>query len=62
MRDIKQIKADLREVRSRMRAGGIKKTSCFNGGLDRETYSLNARRFALETELSEAAARSSVHS
>lgn len=57
MRDIKQIRADLREVRSRMRAGGIKKTSCFNGGMDRETYAFNARRFALETELADAVKR-----
>jgi hypothetical protein len=51
MRDIKTIKRELAALRKEMRAAGIKKTSCFNGGLDRETYSWNAKRFALETEL-----------
>lgn len=54
MRSEKAIRADLRELRAEMRAAGVKKTACFNGGLNRETYRLNARRFALETELREA--------
>lgn len=46
-----EIRKRLRELRAEMRQLGIKKTSCFNGGMDRESYRLNARRFQLETEL-----------
>jgi hypothetical protein len=53
-RPIASIKADLKALRAEMRAAGIKKTSCFSGGLDREVYRMNARRFALETELESA--------
>lgn len=45
------IAKELREVRREMKAMGIRRTSCFNGGLDRETYRYNARCFALETDL-----------
>ena len=51
MIDVQTITRQLRELRAEMRAAGIKKTSCFNGGLDRETYRYNARRFELETKL-----------
>ena len=47
----KQIRAEIRETRKEMRAKGIKRTSCFNGGLSGEVYSLNARMFSLETKL-----------
>lgn len=57
MRPIASIKASLKELRADMRAAGIKKTSCFNGGMDRQTYQMNARRFALETELADAVKR-----
>jgi len=50
MRDLKAIKSDLRELRKEMRLRGIKRTSCFNGGMDRETQRYNERVFALETE------------
>jgi hypothetical protein len=49
--DIKTIKTKLRETRKEMKAKGIKRTSCFNGGLSGEVYRLNARMFQLETEL-----------
>jgi hypothetical protein len=45
------IKANLRTLRKEMRELGIKKTSPFNGGMDRETQRYNERRFALETAL-----------
>ena len=48
---IKQIKQTIRETKQEMKARGIKKTSCFNGGLDSQTYSFNARLFRLQTEL-----------
>lgn len=55
-----EIRKRLRELRAEMRQLGIKKTSCFNGGMDRETQRYNERRFALETELSSALARERV--
>ena len=51
MRTVKEIKSDIRETRAEMKAKGIKRVSCFNGGLHGETYSLNATMFRLETEL-----------
>ena len=45
------IKALIKETRKEMKAKGIKRTSCFNGGLSTEVYSLNARMFQLETQL-----------
>ena len=48
---VKELKAEIRATRAEMRERGIKRVSCFNGGLDSETYRLNARMFALQTEL-----------
>ena len=45
------LRRQIRELRAEMRAAGIRKTSCFNGGLDRETYRANAELFRLNTEL-----------
>lgn len=45
------IKAQIRRTRKEMRLKGIKRTSCFNGGLSGEVYSYNARMFELETQL-----------
>src|SRR4051794_26491756 len=49
---IKDIKRQIKELRAEMRAAGIRRTSCFNGGLDPQTYRLNAQMFALETKRS----------
>ncbi len=49
-----EIKAEIRETRKEMKAKGIKRISCFNGGLSGEVYSLNARMFKLETDLASA--------
>lgn len=57
MTESKAIAKQLRELRAEMRAAGIKKTSPFNGGMDRETYRYNARRFELETKLQSAQQR-----
>lgn len=57
MRDIETINRDLRNHRKAMKEAGIKKTSCFNGGMDRETQRANERRFALEVELDNAIAK-----
>lgn len=51
MRDEKAIRIDLRALRKEMREAGIKRTSCFNGGMTREAQRYNERAFALETEL-----------
>ena len=53
-RSLAAIKADLRATRKEMRAKGIKRIACFNGGIHGEVYSLNARMFALETEQADA--------
>ena len=49
-----EIKKQIRETRKEMKAKGIKRISCFNGGLLGEVYSLNARMFDLETKLADA--------
>ena len=49
-----EIRKQIRETRKEMRAKGIKRISCFNGGLSGEAYSLNARMFQLETQLKDA--------
>jgi len=49
-----EIRKQIRETRKEMRAKGIKRISCFNGGLSGEVYSLNARMFQLETQLKDA--------
>ncbi len=46
-----EIKKQIRETCKEMKAKGIKRISCFNGGLSGEVYSLNARMFDLETKL-----------
>ena len=51
MTEVQTLTRQLRELRAEMRAAGVKKTSPFNGGMDRETYRYNARRFELETKL-----------
>jgi len=45
---IKQIRAEIRETKREMKAMGIRRTSCMNGGLDRQTWQYNARLFKLE--------------
>lgn len=48
---IRQAKLAIRECRKEMKAKGIKRVSCFNGGLHGEVYRLNALMFRLETQL-----------
>jgi hypothetical protein len=52
--DTKTIRRQIRELRAEMRASGIKKTSCFNGGIDERTYRFNARLFELKCALERA--------
>lgn len=53
----KEIRDEIRATRQEMKAKGIRRISCMNGGLSGEVYSLNARMFRLETELSDAKKR-----
>ena len=46
-----EIKAAIRETRKEMRAKGIKRISCFNGGLSGEEYRYNSRIFDLKSRL-----------
>jgi hypothetical protein len=50
----KNLRRQLRELRAEMRSLGIRKTSPFNGGMDRETQRWNERRFDLESKLESA--------
>ena len=49
-----EIRKQIRETRKEMRAKGIRRIACFNGGLLGEVYSLNARMFQLEMQLKDA--------
>ena len=49
-----EMKRELRETRKEMKERGIKRTSCFNGGLSGEEYRYNSRLFALKTKLDSA--------
>ena len=51
--EVKSIRAKIRETRKEMKEQGIKRTSCFNGGLSRIEWQYNARMFELETNLNE---------
>jgi preprotein translocase subunit YajC len=46
-----EVRSKIRETRREMRAKGIRRISCMNGGLHGEVYSLNARMMQLELEL-----------
>lgn len=49
--EFKALKAELREVRKEMKERGIKRTSCFNGGLSGDEYRFNAKLFELQTKI-----------
>ena len=53
----KEIKAEIRETRRQMKEAGVKRTSCFNGGLTSDEYRYNSRMFKLETDLKDALKR-----
>ena len=50
----KTVAKELRQLRQEMMANGVKRISCFNGGLDPVTYRYNARAFELETKIKRA--------
>jgi hypothetical protein len=49
-----EIRKQIRETRKEMKAKGIRRIACFNGGLSGEVYSLNAKMFRLELALGDA--------
>lgn len=51
---VKAIRQEIRELKRDMKERGIKRTSCMNGGLDRETWRCNARLFQLSLDLERA--------
>ncbi len=51
---VNEIKAEIKAVRKEMKERGIKKVSCFNGGLDDGTYRANALLFRLSVQLADA--------
>jgi hypothetical protein len=54
MRTEKEIRSDIRELRARMKARGIRRTSMMNGGHSMESMRANQEMFSLETELMKA--------
>lgn len=50
----KEIKAAIRELKREMKAKGIRKVSCFNGGLSRDESYYNTELFRLNTQLQQA--------
>jgi hypothetical protein len=52
--DTAEIRRQIREVRAEMKAKGIKRSSCFNGGHSPDSYRLNAEMFRLESALRDA--------
>lgn len=43
----KEIRQEIRDIRRHMRENGIRRSSCFNGGHDAESYRCNARLYEL---------------
>lgn len=49
--ELQELRRELRALRAEMKALGVKRTSCFNGGMTRESQRYNERCFALETRI-----------
>lgn len=56
MRTIQEIRIDIRAIKREMRAKGVRRISCFNGGLSADERAFNSQLFNLETELKTVAA------
>jgi hypothetical protein len=59
METVKEIRKAIRELKREMTECGIRRVSCFNGGLDMPTYRANARLFELKVKLEQAQKRES---
>lgn len=54
---VKEVKAAIRETRREMKECGIRRISCFNGGVSPAEYRANSRLFQLSVDLEKAQAR-----
>lgn len=50
----KEIKLEISSIKKEMKSSGVRRISCFNGGLSQQEYSYNSRLFALQVELDKA--------
>jgi hypothetical protein len=50
-----EIRKRMREIKEEMKTKGIRRISCFNGGLSGEAYRLNSLLFKLSVDLDDAA-------
>jgi hypothetical protein len=55
--DVKSIRSEIRQIKVEMKAKGIRRSSCFNGGHSPESYRLNAEMFRLSLLLDDAKRR-----
>lgn len=53
----KEVKAEIRETKREMKIEGVRRISCFNGGLSSAEYRYNARLFQLSVDLDDAVKR-----
>lgn len=51
MRTPKEVRSEMSAIKREMKAKGIRRISCFNGGLSGEVYALNVKLFQLSIEL-----------
>lgn len=54
---VRMLQLELRQLRREMRARGVRRLSCFNSGLSKEEYRMNAEFFRITTELKTAKER-----
>lgn len=47
--DLKELRAEKRELLRTMKEAGVRRTSCFNGGHTPQSYRMNFRLFELNT-------------
>lgn len=57
---VKEIKQQLRRLRAEMKEAGIRRISCFNGGLSPQEYHYNSKLYILGVELEKATKAESV--
>lgn len=59
---VKELKRAIRDCKAEMKAAGIRRISCFNGGLSSDEYRYNSRIFALNCELEKTQVREALES
>lgn len=50
---VKSLRAELRAVKAEMKEQGIRRISCFNGGLNNTAWRYNAECYRIESEIRE---------